>query len=78
MCAFNSSSLHSVSFGQLLRCAHQRIVNIVKVYIEINNIHVELIRLRKQYRLYSRLRREEFNATDMFMLGKSLQHKPVR
>ena len=42
------SSLHSVSFGQLLRCAHdKRFVNIMKVYIERNNIQVELIRFRK-------------------------------
>ena len=30
------SSLHSVRFGQLLRCSHKRIVNIIKVYIERN------------------------------------------
>ena len=50
------------SFGQLLRCAHKRIVNIMIVYIEKNNMQVELIRSRKQYRLYShlRLRSEEF------------------
>ena len=48
--------------------------NIMKVYIERNNIQVELIRLRKKYRLYWRLRSEEFNATDVFTLGKSLQH----
>ena len=40
-------------------------------------MQVELIRLRKQYRLYSRLRSEEFNAIDVVTLGKSLQHKPV-
>ena len=40
-------SIHSVRFGQLLRCAHQRIVNIMKLYIESNNIQVELIRFRK-------------------------------
>ena len=40
-------SLHSVRFGQLLRCAHKRIVNIMKVYIERNNIQVELIQFRK-------------------------------
>ena len=33
------------SFGQLLGCAHKRIVNIMKVYIETftNNMQVELI-----------------------------------
>ena len=36
-------SIHSVHFGQLLRCAHKRIVNIMKVYIDRNNIQVELI-----------------------------------
>ena len=44
-------SIHSVRFGQLLRCAHQLIVNIMKLYIESNNIglsiQVELIRFRK-------------------------------
>ena len=68
------------SFGQLLRCVRKCIVNIMKVYIERNNMQVELIRFRKKYRLYSRLllRNEEFNATDVFTLGKSLQHVPVR
>ena len=42
------SSLHSVRFGKLLRCAHKRIVN----YIERRNIQVELIRFRKKYRLF--------------------------
>ena len=53
---------------------------IMKVYIERNNMPVELIQFRKKYHLYSRLllRSEEFNATDVFTLRKSLQHKPVR
>ena len=42
MCVGFRSSPHSVRFGQLLRCAHKRIVNIMKVYIEGNNIQVEL------------------------------------
>ena len=70
------SSLHSLRSGQLLRC---EIVNRIKVYIERNNLQVQLIRFRKQYRLNSRLllRSEEFNATDVFTFGKSLHHKPV-
>ena len=48
--------LTSFTFGQLLRCAHKRIM---KVYIERNNMPVDLIRFRKKYRLYSRLRFEE-------------------
>ena len=40
-------SLHSVRFGQLLRCAHQRIDNILKVYIERNTMQMELIRYLK-------------------------------
>ena len=40
-------SLHSVRF-ELLRCAHKRIVNIMKVYIEKNNVQMELIRFRKK------------------------------
>ncbi len=47
MCVVIRSSLHSVRFGKLLRCAHKRIANIMKVYIERNNIQVELIRFRK-------------------------------
>ena len=67
-------------FGQPLRCAHKRIVSIMKVYIERNNVQFELIRFRKQNHLHSRLllRSEEFNATDVFTLGMSLQHKPAR
>ena len=41
-------SLHSVRFGQLFRCAHKRIVNIMKVYIERKNMQVELIQFSKQ------------------------------
>ena len=44
-------SIHSVRIGQLLCCAHQRIVNIMKLYIESNNIQVELIRFHNKYRL---------------------------
>ena len=33
-CVGIRSSLHSVRFEQLLRWAHERIVNIMKVYIE--------------------------------------------
>ena len=36
-----------VRFGQLLHYAHKCIVNIMKVYIERNNMHAELIRFRK-------------------------------
>ena len=39
-CLWIRSSLHSVRFGQLLRLSHRRIVNILKVYIERNNIQV--------------------------------------
>ena len=59
VCVGIRSSLHSVRFWQLLRCAHKRIVNIMKVYIERNNIQVELIEFRK-YWLYSRFRGEDF------------------
>ena len=41
-----------VRFGQLLRCAHKRIVNIMKVYIERKNMQVQLIPFRTEYRLY--------------------------
>ena len=38
------SSLRSVRFGQLVRCAHKRIVNkiIVKLYMERKNMQVQL------------------------------------
>ena len=53
---------------------------IMKLYIECNNIQVELIRFREKYRLYTRLllRTDEINATRMFTLGYSLQRKAVR
>ncbi len=43
------SQLHTsfTYFGQLLHCAHKHVVNIMKVYIERNNVQVELIRFRK-------------------------------
>ena len=34
-------------FGEMLRCPHKRIVTITRVYIARNNIHVEIIRFRK-------------------------------
>ena len=40
-------SLHSVIFGQLLRCVHKRIVNIMKLYIEMKNMPVQLIPFHK-------------------------------
>ena len=48
VCVCIRYSLHPVRFGQLLRFSHKRFVNIMKVYIESNNIEVELIRFRKQ------------------------------
>ena len=73
-------SIHSVRLGQLLRCAHKRIVNIMKVYMERKNRQLELIRFRKKYRIYSRLvfRTDEVNATRVFTLGYSLQHNHIR
>ena len=38
-------------FGEVLRCPHKPIVTITKVYIARNNIHVELIRFRKNSNL---------------------------
>ena len=32
--------IHSVRFGQLLRCAHKCIVGRIKVYVERNNITI--------------------------------------
>ena len=43
VCYLPRSSLHSVRFGQQLRCAHKRIVNIMKVYMERKNVQLELI-----------------------------------
>ena len=37
------------ALGQLLRCAHEHIVNVMKVHIEGENIQVELIRFRKNF-----------------------------
>ena len=48
-CSCIRSSLHSFRFGQLLCCAHERILNIMKVYIAMKNIYlqIELIRFGK-------------------------------
>ena len=46
------SVLHSVRFGQLVRCADKHLVNIMKVYIERNDMQVKLIRFRKIYALF--------------------------
>ena len=43
VCYLPRSSLHSVRFGQLLSCAHKRIVNIMKVYIETKNMQGQII-----------------------------------
>ena len=50
-------------WAAVIRCAHKRIVNTIKVYIERNNMQVELIKFRKKDRLHSRLllRSEEFS-----------------
>ena len=42
VCLIVSSSFHLVRFGQLLRHADKRIVTTMKVYIERNNLQVEL------------------------------------
>ena len=39
--------IHSVCFGQLLRCAHKRTVNIMKVHMETKNRQLELVLFRK-------------------------------
>ena len=43
VCVCVRSSLHLVRLGQLLRSEHKCIVNIMKAYIERNNMQVELI-----------------------------------
>ena len=43
VCLFVSPSQHLVYFGKLLRYADKCIVNILKVYIERNNVQVEII-----------------------------------
>ena len=47
VCGFVVSATHLIYFGDLLRCAHKRIVTIMKLYIARNNIQAELIRFRK-------------------------------
>ena len=47
MHACGARLIHSVRFGQLLRCAHKRIVNIMKMYMERKNRQLELILFRK-------------------------------
>ena len=75
MCVRVRSSLHSVHFGQLLCCAHKCIVNIMKMFIERNNIQVELIRFRKKIATLLTLvtlKWEYTFATDVFMKLDSL------
>ena len=43
VCVSVSRSLHLLSLCELLRYADKRIVNIMKVYIERNNMQVEMI-----------------------------------
>ena len=64
-------SLHSLRYGDLLRCAHKRIINIMKMYVERKDMQLELIRFHNKYRIYSRLlfRIEEVNGTRVFTLG---------
>ena len=65
---FVSPLLCLVRFGHLLRNVDKHIlahtVNQIKVYIERNNLQVELLRCRKNCWLYSRLllRSDGFNA----------------
>ena len=48
VCLFVCQSLVTFRlFRQLLRSADKRIINIMKVYMERNNMQVELIRFRK-------------------------------
>ena len=48
LCLFVSPSLYLVRFVKPLRYAGKRNVNIMKVYIEMNNSQVELIRCREK------------------------------
>ena len=54
-CLLVSPSLPLVHFDQLLRYIDTRSVNIMKVYIERDNLQVELIRRRKFSFFYSHL-----------------------
>ena len=44
----HDGTLFSCSVVRLLRCAHKRIADIMKVHIERKNMQVELIRFRKK------------------------------
>ena len=79
-CVCVRSTLHSVRFGQLSRCAPKRIVISMKVCIERNNMQVQLIRFRKKDRLDVDVGNFEVDtfATDVFTHGNSFQHMPVR
>ena len=66
---FVSSQLRAASFtyfGEVFRCPHKRIVTITKVYIASNNIHVEIIRFRKN---------TDFNYILKFQLEKFFHEK---
>ena len=66
ICQSVSPSLPLVRFGKILRCSDKRIVNIMNVYLERNNMQVELIRFREHNIDFINLyvwRSEEFKAT---------------
>ena len=61
------------------KLTNKRIVNINKVYIERNNLQVELIRCCKKCLLYSRLRSNGFNAiSPTERISGSFEQKPLR
>ena len=74
VCLSISPSFILVHFGQQLHYADKRVVNIMKVYIERNNLQVDLIQCREKGLLYSRilLRSDGFNAMSL------TEHKPLQ
>ena len=74
VCLFVSQSLPLVRFGQLLRYPDNCIVNIMKVYIERNNLQVELIRFCNFLTLFTLLLRNDgFNYISILMTRISIQ-----
>ena len=48
VCVSDTRFIHFALGSCYIRCAHKRIVNIMKVYIERNNMQGEFLRFRKK------------------------------
>ena len=61
-------------FGEVLRCPHKRIVTITEVYIARNNIHVEIIRFRKELAILLTFETLKWKPTTRSLLHVTSRH----